>query len=227
MNRIVGSFQNAVRSARVPNTGSVARDHLANERTFLAWARTSLAFVAAGLGLGALNDGVSFLDPARRNALSVAFVSLGGTLMCLSVHRYFSIIHDLNAGVFRPNILGVLTLVAASAGLPALCLGMTSATGHPLMSFSSAVRSPSSRSPPVTEDGVACGMCSASTPEDVHSQPSFVGYWLARVRGDAVQRNVAGADVGTACRTCEPAPCRCRYVSMCQCQPSPQANKGS
>ena len=32
------------------NTGSVARDHLASERTFLAYVRTSLAFASAGVG---------------------------------------------------------------------------------------------------------------------------------------------------------------------------------
>ena len=35
----------------VPNSGSTARDHLANERTFLAWARTGLGFMGAGTGL--------------------------------------------------------------------------------------------------------------------------------------------------------------------------------
>ena len=35
----------------VINTGSTARDHLANERTFLAWARTGVGFVALGVGL--------------------------------------------------------------------------------------------------------------------------------------------------------------------------------
>jgi uncharacterized membrane protein YidH (DUF202 family) len=34
----------------IPNTGSTARDHLANERTWLAWTRTSLGLVAFGLG---------------------------------------------------------------------------------------------------------------------------------------------------------------------------------
>lgn len=33
------------------NTGSVARDHLASERTFLAWMRTSLGFVALGIAV--------------------------------------------------------------------------------------------------------------------------------------------------------------------------------
>ena len=35
----------------VANKSSEARDHLANERTFLAWARTGMAFV--GLGVAA------------------------------------------------------------------------------------------------------------------------------------------------------------------------------
>ncbi|KKY19470.1 hypothetical protein UCDDS831_g05440 [Diplodia seriata] len=33
------------------NTGSVARDHLASERTFLAWLRTGLGFVALGIAI--------------------------------------------------------------------------------------------------------------------------------------------------------------------------------
>jgi uncharacterized membrane protein YidH (DUF202 family) len=35
----------------VENTGSIARDILATERTFLAWARTGLGFVGAGSAL--------------------------------------------------------------------------------------------------------------------------------------------------------------------------------
>lgn len=35
----------------VPNTGSIARDILAAERTFLAWSRTGLGFVGAGTAL--------------------------------------------------------------------------------------------------------------------------------------------------------------------------------
>ena len=37
-------------SLSLRNTGSVARDHLASERTFLAYVRTSLAFASAGVG---------------------------------------------------------------------------------------------------------------------------------------------------------------------------------
>ena len=38
----------------VLNTGSTARDHLANERTFLAWARTGVGFVAMGVAVDTL-----------------------------------------------------------------------------------------------------------------------------------------------------------------------------
>jgi len=37
-------------SLRLQNSGSVARDHLASERTFLAYVRTSLTIVSAGVG---------------------------------------------------------------------------------------------------------------------------------------------------------------------------------
>ena len=33
------------------NTGSIARDNLASERTFLAWTRTGLGFVALGIAV--------------------------------------------------------------------------------------------------------------------------------------------------------------------------------
>ncbi|MCJ1306717.1 hypothetical protein MMC25_000360 [Agyrium rufum] len=38
-------------SVELDNKGSVARDHLALERTFLAWLRTSLAFASIGIGI--------------------------------------------------------------------------------------------------------------------------------------------------------------------------------
>ena len=39
----------------IKNDGSQARDHLANERTFLAWTRTSVTFAAMALALGRLD----------------------------------------------------------------------------------------------------------------------------------------------------------------------------
>jgi putative membrane protein len=47
---------------------------LANERTFLAWIRTGLAFVAAGVALGALVPG---LQPGFRLAASTVLILTG------------------------------------------------------------------------------------------------------------------------------------------------------
>ncbi|RYV50439.1 DUF202 domain-containing protein [Pengzhenrongella frigida] len=60
---------------RVYRTGSEPdiRFSLANERTFLAWIRTSLAFLAAGIALEALELPI---DPALRLAAALIFVAL-------------------------------------------------------------------------------------------------------------------------------------------------------
>ena len=50
------------------------RFSLANERTFLAWIRTSLAFLAAGIALEALELPI---EPRLRLAAALVFVALG------------------------------------------------------------------------------------------------------------------------------------------------------
>lgn len=60
-------------SVSLDNKGSVARDHLALERTFLAWLRTSLAFASIGIAitqLFRLNTSLSNRKP-RRSSVAV------------------------------------------------------------------------------------------------------------------------------------------------------------
>lgn len=45
------TFVDKYGSVELDNKGSVARDHLALERTFLAWLRTSLSFASIGIGV--------------------------------------------------------------------------------------------------------------------------------------------------------------------------------
>ena len=62
------------------------RFSFANERTFLAWIRTSLALVAAGVGVDAFATDVP--DWARRS-LAGLLVLLGGLLSAAAFRRWF------------------------------------------------------------------------------------------------------------------------------------------
>ncbi|KIK05154.1 hypothetical protein K443DRAFT_675304 [Laccaria amethystina LaAM-08-1] len=88
------------------NDGNVARDHLASERTFLAYVRTSLGIAAAGVAL------MQFLR--RGNVSKYDAETLGATMMCLAVMvlligttRYFDIQSALPNGHFPASKLGI------------------------------------------------------------------------------------------------------------------------
>ncbi len=49
-------LHNFLKAPVFSNTGSVARDHLASERTFLAWVRTGLGFMALGVAVDRFNQ---------------------------------------------------------------------------------------------------------------------------------------------------------------------------
>ncbi|KAM5434285.1 hypothetical protein MferCBS31731_006779 [Microsporum ferrugineum] len=60
-------------SLELDNKGSVARDHLALERTFLSWLRTSLAFASIGIAvtqLFRLNTAIQQADPSQNSPSS-------------------------------------------------------------------------------------------------------------------------------------------------------------
>ena len=59
---------------------------LANERTFLAWVRTSLALVAGGVALDQYLPDLG--PPVARTVIGVALVVLGAVLAALSHRRW-------------------------------------------------------------------------------------------------------------------------------------------
>jgi len=108
-------------SYTLENTGSVARDHLANERTWLAYLRTSLALASTGVGLVQLFtiSAAKSNDPSantRRdlergsNSKMQRFARpLGGITVALAIivlmigaYRYFRIQKALTVGRFPP-----------------------------------------------------------------------------------------------------------------------------
>jgi len=98
---------------------------LANERTFLAWARTALGFIAAGVALHALDSGE---QEALRGIASMAAVIGGAALAVAAWMRWLAVERSLRRGRPLPfpflgiGLLGlvvaltVLALVLAVAG---------------------------------------------------------------------------------------------------------------
>jgi uncharacterized membrane protein YidH (DUF202 family) len=113
------------------NTGSVARDHLASERTFLAWLRTGLGFVALGIAMERFSQlDLSEILPTKSkriehehglrdssDVLVGALLGTGGGSIVYGTARYFSTMRLLERGLFRPAYYGAGALGVAVAGL--------------------------------------------------------------------------------------------------------------
>lgn len=121
------------------NTGSVARDHLASERTFLAWMRTGLGFVALGIAIerfsqldlkGLLrpvtpplpdrrveDEEESDHDREQSQVLVGTLMAVGAGSIIYGTSRYFSNLKLLERGQFKPAYHGSAVLAAAVAGL--------------------------------------------------------------------------------------------------------------
>lgn len=126
------------------NTGSTARDHLASERTFLAWIRTGLGFLALGIAIErfAQLDLRQLLKPLRdqqrgdrqdaepdpadiehelekeqSQVLVGTLMALGSGSIVYGTSRYFSNLKLLEKGFFKPAYHGSALLAASVAGL--------------------------------------------------------------------------------------------------------------
>ncbi|PFH53871.1 hypothetical protein AMATHDRAFT_136537 [Amanita thiersii Skay4041] len=100
-------------SLTLENSGSVARDHLASERTFLAYMRTSLGVVTAGVALvqllesaGTSSDGSPASPGSIRRLhayvrpLGASAIMVGLLILFIGIARYFTIQAALTKGMF-------------------------------------------------------------------------------------------------------------------------------
>lgn len=104
---------------RIENEGSTARDHLANERTFLAWVRTALGL----MGLGVLFERLVVERPSLPSTvIALATVASGALMLVYAARRYDIVAKALPRRQYvvasiSPVVVGgvaaVLTLVIA------------------------------------------------------------------------------------------------------------------
>jgi putative membrane protein len=94
---------------------------LANERTFLAWVRTSLALVAAGVALDAFVQGVM---PALRRTAAVLLIVIGIVCGAAAYTRWMASERALrlHQPLPAPALAPVLAYTVAAVGLLAALL---------------------------------------------------------------------------------------------------------
>ena len=111
------------RAEPLKNEGSLARDLLASERTFLAWTRTGLALIGIGAAMekleafASLSPTLLHLESSNTKIAAGVLVASGSGCVAHGTHRYFSTMRDLQRGMFRPNVPGITLLAVTGIGI--------------------------------------------------------------------------------------------------------------
>ncbi|MGA2431719.1 MAG: DUF202 domain-containing protein [Candidatus Acidiferrum sp.] len=124
-----------------PTKSGKASDHLANERTFLAWIRTSISiivfgFVVAKFGI-TLREFLRLQGSAERDSgvslgIGIGFVLMGIGMAITSSIRYRRTMQQLDADQFEPASPIVTILGAATAVFGMILVGYLMYTARTL-----------------------------------------------------------------------------------------------
>ena len=112
----------------MPETNGKAGDHLANERTFLAWIRTSISiivfgFVVAKFGITLREflhlQGQRESESGLSLVMGVAFMGMGVFMALMALVRYRITLRLLESNQFKParGVIVFLGIVTAAFGL--------------------------------------------------------------------------------------------------------------
>ncbi|MBW4639954.1 MAG: DUF202 domain-containing protein [Gloeocapsa sp. UFS-A4-WI-NPMV-4B04] len=99
------------------------REHLANERTYLAWMRTAIALMGFGVVIVRLRVFHAPLVPHPGNGwkLGLAFSVIGLVTVLLSTQHYFAVRWDIDEDTYEPGdrwvILFSLAVTLLGAGV--------------------------------------------------------------------------------------------------------------
>ncbi|QPG77169.1 hypothetical protein FOA43_004575 [Brettanomyces nanus] len=103
-------------SLLLENKNTVARDHLASERTFLAWLRTSISLSSIGIGLTQLlkigekdSNGDQLVKVGK--IMGMCFIAVSTLTLCIGGFRYFAVQELLLEKKFPASVTGIVTVV--------------------------------------------------------------------------------------------------------------------
>lgn len=84
---------------------SRVRDHLANERTYLAWMRTAIALMGFGVVIARLRIFKPPMMPTPGNGwkLGLTFAVVGLMTVVLTTKHYFAVRHDIDEDTYEPG----------------------------------------------------------------------------------------------------------------------------
>jgi putative membrane protein len=103
-------------------TEAAVRDHLANERTLLAWQRTALGVVAIGFLVDRFALGGSG-PTLGGTVLGVGLVIMGAVIAIVGASRFMRTEQQIDTQTYRPSVLAHLVITAAvAAGALAVAL---------------------------------------------------------------------------------------------------------
>ena len=118
-------------SAQTPVNPNRARDHLANERTFLAWLRTGMSAVIFGFAIGRFGLAIRQLEETEGHHLQgtglsvwigMLSIAAGILMVATGLLRYRKVRTQLDKESFEPAG-SIIDLLAAASALFALLLG--------------------------------------------------------------------------------------------------------
>jgi putative membrane protein len=100
------------------------RDHLANERTYLAWMRSAIALMGFGVlivRLRILHPPIAPQPPGNGWKLGLAFSIVGLLMVLLSTQHYFGVRNDIEDDTYSPPdrwvILSSMTILLLGLGV--------------------------------------------------------------------------------------------------------------
>lgn len=97
-------------------------EHLANERTFLSWIRTGVAFIGVGFVVARFAGPLTGSIPMGPLALGLATIAAGALLTIYAAFEYRGTFRAIETGVFKPR-----TLVLYSVSGATILLGVVAA----------------------------------------------------------------------------------------------------